>query len=178
MGILLLVTVFAISLVAVPVWLLNRHYDTAIDDASTILGKYARLKGMQDGLVKQAMEVKALEANRHFLKGTNAELAAAELREQVQAVFDANGAKVNSIQNLPNKDDGAYRQITISVQLLVPLSSLKGMLHALETAHPYLFLDNFKINATNMIINRAESATEPDLIVQFDLSGYALKGAK
>ena len=178
LGILLLVVVLGISIVALPVWLLNRHYDTAIDDASSVLGKFARLKGMQDGLMKQALEVKALEANHHFLKTGSAELAAGELREQAQAIFDASGAKVNSIQNLPAKDDGVYRQVTVSVQLLAPLSAVKSMTYALETAHPYLFLDNFRITATNMVINRPEPATEPDLVVQFDLSGYALKGAK
>jgi hypothetical protein len=52
------------------------------------------------------------------------------------------------------------------------------MLYALESAHPYLFVDNFSIRATNMIATRADSANEADLFVQFDLTGYALKGTQ
>jgi len=177
LAILLLVVLSAAAAIAVPVWLFNRHYDVAIDSATNSLGRYSKIVGMRDGLQKQAVEVKALEARHHFLKSASPALAAAELQEQAQAIFDANSAKVNSIQILPHKDDGAYRQVTVSVQLIAPLSAVKAMLYALESAHPYLFLDNFSIRAPNMVVSRSDSAPEPDLVVQFDLSGYALKGA-
>ena len=78
---------------------------------------------------------------------------------------------------LPHKDDGLYRQVTVQVQLIAPLTAIKGMLYGLESARPYLFLDNFSVRAPNMQITRTEPTSEPDLIVQFDLTGYALKGA-
>jgi general secretion pathway protein M len=177
LAILALLILLAVAAIAVPVWLFNRHYDVAIEDATSSLGRFSRIIGMRDGLQKQGLAVKALEANHHFLKSARAELAAAELQEQAQAIFDANGAKVNSTQILPGKDEGAYRQVTVSVQLMAPLSAVKAMLYAMESARPYLFLDNFSIRSPNMIVGRGEPATEPELIVQFDLSGYALKGA-
>lgn len=174
--ILVLVVLLAVTAVALPIWLFNRHYDVAIEDATGSLARYSKIIGMRDGLLRQAVEVKALEAQHHFLKSASPALAAAELQEQAQAIFDANGAKVNSTSVLPHKDDGAYRQVTVSVQLIAPLSAIKAMLYALESVHPYLFLDNFSIRAPNMVVTRSEPATEPDLVVQFDLSGYALKG--
>lgn len=177
LAILVTAVVIACMVVAVPLWLINQHYDVALDDATSRLERYSRIVGTRDSLQKQAVEVKALEARRHFLKSASPALAAAELQEKAQAVFDANGAKVNSIQVQAHKDDGLYRQVTLQVQLMAPLTAVKGMLYGLESAHPYLFLDNFSIRAPNMQINRVESATEPDLIVQFDLTGYALKGA-
>ena len=176
-AILLLLVAIASAAIAVPIWLLNQHYDMALEDATSRLGRYSKIVGTRDALLKQALEVKALAANRHFLKSASPALAAAELQEQAQAFFDAKGAKVNSIQVLPHKDDGLYRQVTVQVQLIASLTAVKGMLHGLESSHPYLFLDNFSIRAPNMQINRAEPASEPDLIVQFDLTGYALKGA-
>lgn len=177
LAILALVVMLAIVLASLPVWLFNHHYDVAIEEAVARLGRYSRIIGMREGLQKQAIEVRALEAQHHFLKSASPALAAAELQQQAQTIFDANGAKVLSVQILPHKDEGAYRQVTVSVQLLAPLSAVKAMLYALETAHPYLFLDNFSIKASNMVVTRTESATEPELVVQFDLSGYALKGA-
>ncbi|MEO7107062.1 MAG: type II secretion system protein GspM [Rhodoferax sp.] len=176
LSILVLVVLLLMTAIALPVWLLNRHYDGALDETVNRLDRFARIIGMKDGLQKQAVTVKALEAKRHFLKGGSPSIVAADLQQQAQAVFDANGAKVNSIQPLPSKDEGAYRKVTVQVQLIAPLSAVKGMLYALESAHPYLFVDNFSIRANNMVVTRAEPANEPDLVVMFDLSGYAVKG--
>ena len=176
LAILVVLCALACAAVALPVWLINRHYDDALDDATSRLERYSKIVGMRDALQKQAVEVKALEAKRHFLKSASPALAAAELQEQAQTIFDATGAKVNSIQVLAHKDEGLYRQVTVQVQLVAPLTAVKSMLHGLESAHPYLFLDNVSIRAPNMQIGRPEPANEPDLIVQFDLTGYALKG--
>lgn len=176
LSILVLVVLMLIAAIALPVWLLNRHYDGALDEVVNRLDRFSRIVGMRDGLQKQAVEVKALGAKRHFLKSGSPALVAAELQQQAQAVFEANGAKVNSIQPLPSKDEGAYRQVTVQVQLIAPLSSVKGMLHALESARPYLFLDNFSARANNMVVTRSEPVNEPDLVVMVDISGYALKG--
>ncbi len=176
-AILVSVVVLICTVIAVPLWLLNQRYDAALEDATSRLGRYSKIVGARDALQKQAIEVKALEAQRHFLKSASPALAAAELQEKAQGVFDANSAKVNSIQVLPHKDDGLYRQVTVQVQLLAPLTAVKAMLYGLESAHPYLFLDNFSVRAPNMQINRVDTSNEPDLVVQFDLTGYALKGA-
>nr|WP_315488460.1 type II secretion system protein GspM [uncultured Rhodoferax sp.] len=175
--ILAIVVALACGAIAVPIWLVNQHYDVALEDATSRLERYSKIVGTRDSLQKQVVEVKALEARRHFLKSASPALAAAELQEKAQSVFDANGAKVNSIQVLPHKDEGLYRQVTVQVQLIAALTAVKGMLHGLESAHPYLFIDNFSIRAPNMQVNRVESANEPELVVQFDLTGYALKGA-
>jgi general secretion pathway protein M len=177
LAILLLVLAVASAAIALPIWLLNQHYDVALEDATSRLARYSKIVGTRDALQKQAVEVKALGAKRHFLKSASPALAAAELQEQAQAFFDAKGAKVNSIQVLPHKDDGLYRQVTVQVQLIAPLTAVKGMLYGLESARPYLFLDNFSVRAPSMQITRTEPTSEPDLIVQFDLTGYALKGA-
>jgi general secretion pathway protein M len=178
LAILIFLAVVVVSAVALPLWLLNRRYDIAVDDAATKLERYSRVVGMRDGLQQKAREIKALEATRHFLKSASPSLAAAELQEQVKGILDANGGKLNSMQILPHKDDGMYRQVSVSLQLTAPLSAVRAMLYALESAHPYLFVDNVSIRATGMVPGRTDPANEPDLIVQFDLAGYALKGAQ
>jgi general secretion pathway protein M len=161
----------------VPLWLLNQRYDAAVEDAATRLERYSRVVGMRDGLQKKGAEVAGLEANHHFLKSASPALAAAELQEQATIILDQNGGKLNSIQILPHKDDGAYRQVSVNLQLTAPLSAIKSMLYALESVRPYLFVDNFAIRAPFNLAARNDTSTEPDLIVQFDLTGYALKGA-
>lgn len=175
---LLAVLVLAACIIAVPLWLLNRHYDAALDDSVTRLERYSRIAGMRDGLLKKAVQVKALAANHHFLKSASPALAAAQLQEQVTVILEASGGKLNSIQILPHKDDGAYRQVSVSLQLSAPLSAVKAMLYALESSRPYLFIDKFSVRAPFGLAARSDVATEPDLTVQFDLTGYALKGAQ
>lgn len=178
LGILALMLVLVVSAIAVPLWLLNRRYDAAVEEAATRLERYSRIVGMREGLQQKAAEIKALEATHHFLKSASPALAAAELQEQAKHILDENGGKLNSIQILPHRDDGLYRQVSVSLQLTAPLSGVKAMLHALESAHPYLFVDNFSIRATSMAPVRNDSASDPDLIVQFDLTGYVLRGAQ
>lgn len=177
LGLLVLSIALVISAIALPLWLLNQHYGEAVEDAATRLARYFRVVGMRDGLQKKTAEVIGLEANRHFLKSASPALAAAELQEQATTILDHNGGKLNSIQILPHKDEGAYRQVSVNLQLTAPLSSVKAMLYALESARPYLFIDNFSIRAPYNPAARNDSANEPDLIVQFDLTGYVLKGA-
>ena len=177
LAILAFVVALVLGATALPVIMINQYYDLALDDATSRLKRYSRIVGTRDSLQKQALEVKAVEGQQHFLKSASPALAAAELQEKAQSVFEANGAKVNSVQVLPHKDDGLYRQVTVQVQLMAPLTAVKAMLFGLESAHPYLFLDNFSIRALNTQVNRVEPANEPELVVQFDLTGYALKGA-
>jgi len=178
LAILVFVLLSIVSAIALPLWLLNKRYDTAVEDAAVRLDRYSRIVGMRDDLQTKAVEIKALEATHHFLKSASPALAAAELQERAKAILDENGGKVDSIQILPHKDDGLYRQVSVLLRLSAPLSSVKAMLHALESARPYLFIDNFSIRVTNLSPVRNDSASEPDLTVQFELTGYALKGAQ
>jgi general secretion pathway protein M len=176
--ILLAVVVLVVASIVVPLWLLHLRYDMAVDDASTRFGRYSRVIGMRDGLQKKAVELKVLEINRHFLKGASPPLAAAELQERAKTIIEASGGKLSSVQILPHKDDDVYRKVTVSLQLTATYSAVKAMLYALESAPPYLFVDNFVVRLTNNLAVRSEAAIEPDLMVQFDLTGYALKGAQ
>lgn len=168
----------AAGAVAVPLLLLNRHYDSAIEDVATRLERYYKIAGMREGLQKNIAQVKALGAANHFLKNPSPALAAAEIQEQAKNIVETNGGKLNSIQILPHKDDGLYRQISVTLQLTATLSATKKMLYSLESARPYLFIDNLSIRSPMGYATRNASTTEPELVVQFDLTGYALKGAQ
>ena len=171
------VLMILVVLIAGPWWYLNQRYGSLLDDAVTRLERYVRIVGMRDSLQQRAAEVRSLEANRHFLKSTNPALAAAELQEQVKAILETNGGKLNSIQILPHKEEGPYQQVSATLQLNAPLSAVKAMLYALESGRPYLFIDNLSIRVQNIGIPRTDPNAEPDLFVQFDVVGFALKGS-
>lgn len=66
LAILLLILALVVCAIAVPIWLLNRRYDLAVDDAANRLQRYSKIVGMRDGLQKKTIEIKALESARHF----------------------------------------------------------------------------------------------------------------
>lgn len=178
LGLLALALVLAAALIAVPVWWLNRRYDDALDDATARLARYTRIAGMREGLQGQLAQLRAQGAVPAFLKATSAPLAAAEIQELAKNVVEAQGGKLVSMQILPPKDEQRWRQITVNVQLTASLASLKGILYALEASRPYLFIDNFSARTPPVFLRPgAQTLTEPELTVGFDLTGYALKGA-
>ena len=76
------VVILVVGAIALPAWLFNRRYDSALEEATIQLGRYSKIVGMREGLQKKAADVVALEQNRHFLKSATPALAAAELQEQ------------------------------------------------------------------------------------------------
>ena len=177
-AILALLVASVVAAVAVPIWMLHRHYDDALADASQRLERYYRIAGMREGLRKKTAELAALGTAGHFLKGASPALAAAEIQERAKGIVEASGAKLNSMQILAPRDDGRFRQISVTVQLTGNLPAIKKMLHALESSRPYLFVDNLSIRAPIFPTNRNAPTTEPDLAIQFDLAGYAVKDEK
>lgn len=176
LALLAAVLVIVCGVVAAPLWMMHRHYDVAIEDASSRLERYLKIAGMRAGLQKQFDAVKVLGTAGHFLKSASPALAAAEIQEQAKGIVEVNGGKLSSMQILPHKDDGLYRQIPVALQLTGTLTALKKILHALESSHPYLFLDNFTVRSPMANAARNASAVEPEIFIQFDLTGYALKG--
>jgi general secretion pathway protein M len=174
LAVLALATLAVVGAIALPLWWLNHRYDVALEDSVSRLQRYSRIIGMRDGLQKKALEVKALEQNRHFLKSASPALAAAELQEQAKSILDQSGGKISSIQILPHKDDGQYRQVSVMLQLTAPRIALKPMLYAIESARPYLFINNLAIKNPFYSSNRTDPA-EPDLTIQFELTGFSLK---
>ncbi|MFH1495989.1 MAG: type II secretion system protein GspM, partial [Pseudomonadota bacterium] len=110
LALLAVALVMALGVIAVPLWMLHRHYDSAIEDASARLQRYARIAGMREGLQKNLVKIKVRGTAGHFLKSASPALAAAEIQELAKNIAEANGGKLNSMQILPHKDDGQYRQ--------------------------------------------------------------------
>jgi len=175
---LFLVIAMSVAAIAVPWWLLHKRYDDALEDAVSKIERYSRIAGMREGLQQMAVEIKALEGRNHFLKSASPALAASELQEYVTRILEEHGGKLSSIQILSHKDEGEYRQVGVSLQLNAPIGAVKAILYALESARPYLFVDNLSIRAQSVGMPRGGEVADPELFVQFDVSGYALRSTQ
>ncbi|QJR16473.1 type II secretion system protein GspM [Usitatibacter palustris] len=166
----------AIALVAIPTWLAHRHYDNAITDYTDKLDRYRRIAATRTEVASNLEVVRAKEARKFFLRTGAAALSAAEAQEAMRALIEGSGGRLITMQIPPAKDEGRYRQVTVNVQITANISSLRRILHTIETGTPMLFVDNLMIRSQVPATFRPGPGAEPEMFVQFDVYGYSVTG--
>ena len=173
-GLLILFLTIGVLLLFVPVNMLHRHYDQSLDSLADYLGRYRHVVSTRAEVQSALDQVKKKNGRQHFLRNTGAALAASEIQETAKSLIETNGGKLVSMQIVPFKDDNGYRRVTVNIQFISNMSTLRKILYAMETVQPYLLLDNVSIRSQANTLNKGAPVTEPELIAQFDVSGYAL----
>ena len=177
-ALLVLAMAIIIAAIAVPVVLLNRHYDQNLAKMTRQWKSQSAFNAMHPQVTRALELLRTKEVRKFFLKGTTSALASAELQDQVRQVVEANGGRLISASANPHKDDGAYRYANANFQLNINNVNLRRMLHALESREPYLFSDSLVIRSQVPFGYRPPPGTsEPDLFVQMDVSAIAYIGA-
>jgi general secretion pathway protein M len=174
---LLVGAIVAVALaVALPVWLLHRHYDAALSDSADRLDRFSRIAGTRPAVAKQLEAMRAKETRKFFLRSGAPALSAAEAQEALRALVEGSGGRLITMQAPVSKDEGRYRQISVNVQLTANVQAMRKILHAIESHVPYLFVDNLTVRSQVPANFRPAPGAEPEMFVQFDVSGYALTG--
>lgn len=173
-GLLILFLTIGVLLLFIPINMLHRHYDQSLDSLADYLGRYRHVVATHAEVQSALDQVKQKNGRQHFLRNTGVALAASEIQETAKNLIEANGGKLVSMQVVPFKDDGGYRRITVNIQFISNLPTLRKILYAVETVQPYLLLDNVSIRSQANTFSKGTPVTEPELIAQFDASGYAL----
>jgi hemoglobin-like flavoprotein len=177
-GLLILFLTIGVLLLFIPINMLHRHYDQSLDSLADYLGRYRHVVATHAEVQSALDQVKQKNGRQHFLRNTGVALAASEIQETAKNLIEANGGKLVSMQVVPFKDDGGYRRVTVNIQFITNLSTLRKILYAVETVQPYLLLDNVSIRSQANALNKGASVIEPELITQFDASGYTLVADK
>lgn len=180
LSLLLALAALIIASIAMPVFWLHRHYDQPIEQQLDLLARYSRIGATAPGLTKQLEALKARGARGFFLKSSVPALAASEVQEIVKGVIESNGGKIASMQIPGHKDDGNYRKVTVNIQMNATVGATQKIVHTLETQRPYFLLDNVSIRSAAWKGSRGVNAPGPEteFLVQFDVAGYAVLGAK
>jgi general secretion pathway protein M len=162
--------------IAVPVWLLNRHYDNALHDAYDKVERYRRIASMRPEITRQLEAMRARDPRKFFLRSGASSLSAAEAQEALRSIVESNGGRLITMQAPSSKDEGRYRRITVNVQLTANIFALRKILHAIESNTPFLFADNLMVRSQVPGNFRPAPGAEPEMFVQLDVSGYAFTG--
>lgn len=137
---------------------------------------------LQAPQVRQRLaELEARGGGSGFLAEPTAELAAASLIQQLERVVsDASPgnrgcAIVNRAPQAPDTQPqaGRYRKVTVQARLRCGNAETLAVLHTLESARPYLFVDSLSIAAQRYFaVPGNATPQEGGLDVSFDLYGY------
>jgi hypothetical protein len=168
--------VIGVAAIGAPLWLAHRHYDNALEDMDARLVRYERLAASRPALEQKLEAVRAMGGRKYFLKATAASLSAAEIQERVRQFIDTTGARLISVQVGSPRDDGRFRQVTVTVQLNASTPSLRRILLALESAEPSIFVESLMVRAQVPPGYKMQPGFEPEMFIQFEISGYAIAG--
>jgi general secretion pathway protein M len=183
----LLSRVLATSLLLVVLWLCTylvvlpviSAYRTTAEEVAhnrALLDRYRALAAEQPRYARRLEErLEAYQANTGFLQGQDETLAAAALQERVGSVIDAAGGELRSTQILPSQvvDEGlAIRRAGLRLQFAVAIEGLEEILYELETAEPYLFVDDINIREQRTRRRRNEGPSETSLDVSLEVYGF------
>jgi general secretion pathway protein M len=175
-GLLCGAIVAIIAAVALPVWLLHRHYDAALSDATDRLDRYGRIAASRPAIAQQLEAMRAKETRKFFLRSGAPALSAAEAQEAVRSIVEASGGRLITMQAPVSKEDGRYRQVSVNVQLTASVLAMRKILDGIENRVPYLFIDNLTIRSQVPSNFRPTAGSEPEMFMQFDVSGYSPTG--
>jgi hypothetical protein len=174
LGFLALVAALGIALVALPVWLAHRHYDTLLEDIDRRLVRYERLSAARPALERKLEAVRALGSRKYFLKAGAASLSAAEIQDKVRQFVEGNGGRIISVQPAAPRDEGRFRQVTVTIQANANIMALRKILLQLETSEPYVFVDTLTVRAQVPPGFKPSPGMDPEMFIQFDITGFAL----
>jgi general secretion pathway protein M len=176
-GLLLVVLLAVIAAIAVPVWMLNRHYDAALAENADKLERYRRISATRPEAARQLEALRAKDTRRFFLRSGAPALSAAESQEAVRQLVESSGGRLVSLQPPTVKEEGRYRQVTVNVQITANVFAMRKILHAIESHTPYLFIDNLVVRSQVPGNFKPAPGGEPEMFLIFDISGYALTSA-
>ncbi len=155
----------------------------SIAQSRELVDRYRRIAGTRDQLARRLERARRDRAGGdHYFDGSSPELVAAQLQNKVKAIVQARGGRLKSMQIMRHQDDGEWRRIIVRVTMVAGKTSVMAeIIHALEAADPYLFLDNVLVRAPTAIRRRGKSAAgrraapgggSGELQVRYDVHGY------
>ncbi len=173
-ALLVLAVVLVLLVVAGPLLLLHRHYDGVIADLTDRLERYRRVSAQAPELRRALDVMKDKDGRRFFLKNTAPNLAGAELSDLVRGAIENNGGRITTSSNPSPRDEGRFKQLSVSVQFFATTPALAKVLQALDTQLPYLTVDNLSIRPLSAFRGfKPGPGQEPENNVQLEVSALA-----
>ncbi|MEJ1968516.1 MAG: type II secretion system protein GspM [Rhizomicrobium sp.] len=164
------IVVLALGAALVPVAGAFAEQSDAVAQLQEALARYRALIAARPRLVVEMASVRSREtATAAFLPGDSTALAAANLQGLIKALVERHGGQMRSGETLFSTTTRGLERIQMQYVLSLPLGSLKGALYDLETAAPYLFVDDIEVRPETIA---GPTGAPGSLYVQWTVHGY------
>ncbi len=128
-------------------------------------------------ILAKLAQVKQFEAgNPGFLPEANKQLASAGLIQRLETVVGAGGnpnaCQITARTPTDSTAKEPFTRVVMQVRLRCGVSELAAVMHALESGHPQLFIDNIDLMSRRSYLSQGTDGADGALDVSFDLYGY------
>ena len=182
----LLVALVAVGwLVAVePVVAGLRDTRAQIEQARDLLERYEAINAGRAGLEAELTRWREeVLPESGLFPAEDPAVAAAELQSSVSGILKRNQGDLLSIQILRGQAEGSLQTVPVRVQFSAELEAVMDILYDLESARPYLFIDNLQVRTgrvqrrLRVARNQAAQPVAEQLFVVCDVYGYVRGGS-
>jgi general secretion pathway protein M len=174
--VLSLVTVFfAWEVVVGPVAGEFAEYEQNVAQYSELITRYRAVAAQRVPLEKERDRLKQeIESRSGLLAGTNPALVGAGLQDQIKNVVSTHGGKLQSAQILAPASEKELTRVSVRVVMSSEVPALQKILYDLETASPYLFIDD--VDVRKRVTRRRQPGVrveaDEQLTVRITVYGY------
>ncbi|MEM7620861.1 MAG: type II secretion system protein GspM [Pseudomonadota bacterium] len=136
---------FVVSFVALPLVEAYSSYNDEIKTKRELLGRYQN--SIQNAAKQKAQQAQNGQSKiqHFFLTDENETLAQTKLQANIKKIITINRAAVRVARGLETLEDKALRLIGVSVDFGGSHQSVRNIVHAIETASPFLFIEKAEI---------------------------------
>lgn len=176
-GLLVGAVIAIVAALALLTWYPYHRYDRELTDRQEKVDRYRRIAGTRAEVARQLEAMREKDSRKFFLRSGAAALSVAEAQEIVRGIVESSGGRLITMQALPSKEEGRYRQVSAQVQLAANIFALRKILNGVEAHVPYLFIENLMVKTQVPGNFRPGPGAEPEMFITFDVHGYSLTGA-
>jgi general secretion pathway protein M len=173
LAILVLALGAVFSVTVLPVLLANRHYQETIAGLESRLQQLQRAAAIGETLQPQYEQLKRWQTtDAQYLKSSSTALAAAELQRLVKRIVVEKNAQVMSTQILTTRQEEGFDRVSLKVRLRGELENIVQAFYVIESAEPFIFLDNVSVRASRGRRVRGHTAPLQTLDIDMELISY------
>ncbi|HUZ75079.1 MAG TPA: type II secretion system protein GspM [Stellaceae bacterium] len=117
-----------------------------IADLNAALARFEQIAGERAARKAELGVLERQQATQEgFLQGSNETLIAADLQNRIKALAAAGKGELTSTQILASDAEGKLKRVGVRGLMAIPLAGLVRVFYDLESATPFLFIDNVEI---------------------------------
>jgi hypothetical protein len=152
-----------------PIVSLFAERDARIQDQERLLARLNAVAAQASRIEVLASETETQFQSGEFLTGANDNVIAADLQTRLKTILGNAGAQSRAIQSLTGRTVDQIKYSGVRLDFSGPLPAMMRVLHAIESAKPYLFVANASLKSGPAL--RQGQVEEPLLQAQLDVYG-------